>query len=129
MRLKIVTPTEIFLDEPVEKIVAEAPNGAFGMLPRHIDFVSALKPGVLAYQRSDGGERYVGIDNGTLVKCGDTVFVATRNAIAGDNLETLRDRVEAKFLQLDEKERIARTALARLEAGVIRRFIELEKAG
>ncbi|MFP4002238.1 MAG: F0F1 ATP synthase subunit epsilon [Alphaproteobacteria bacterium] len=129
MRLKIVTPTEVFLDEQVEKVVAEAPNGAFGMLPRHIDFVSALKPGILTYQRADGTERFVGTDAGTLVKCADTVFAATRNALAGDDLETLRARVEERFLQLDEQERIARTALARLEAGVIRRFIELEQAG
>ena len=129
MRLKMVTPTEVFLDETVEKVIAEAPNGVFGMLPRHIDFVSALKPGILVYQRPDGDERFVGVDNGTLVKCADTVFVAIRNAMAGDDLETLRARVEERFLQLDEQERIARTALARLEAGVIRRFIELEKAG
>jgi hypothetical protein len=30
---------------------------------------------------------------------------------------------------LDEHEKIARGALARLEAGVIRRFLELDKAG
>lgn len=129
MNLKIMTPTEVYLDETVGKVVAEAPNGSFGMLPRHIDFVSELKPGILLYQLTDGRERFLGVNAGTLVKCGDTVFVATRNAIAGDDLETLQARVEEEFLQLDEHERIARTALARLEAGVIRRFVELEKGG
>jgi F-type H+-transporting ATPase subunit epsilon len=35
--------------------------------------------------------------------------------------------VEMEFRQLDEQEKIARSALARLEAGVIRRFLELDE--
>jgi len=41
-------------------------------------------------------------------------------------LATLRDTVENRFVQLDDIERIARSALARLEAGVIRRFIQMK---
>lgn len=33
MQLRIVTPTTIALDGEVLRIVAEAPNGAFGLLP------------------------------------------------------------------------------------------------
>lgn len=129
MRLKVITPTDILVDQEVEKIVAEAPNGSFGILPRHIDFVSELMPGVLTYLSTNGAEGFLGLNGGTLVKCGDTVFCSTRDGISGDNLETLQKRVEETFLQLDEQERIARTALARLEAGVIRRFVDLEKSG
>lgn len=128
MRLKVVTPTDILADLEVSKIVAEAPNGSFGMLPRHIDFVSKLKPGILIYQSADGTEGYLGLNEGTLVKCGDQIFVSTRAGIVGTDLETLRQRVAEAFGQLDEQERIARTALARLEAGIIRRFIELQKS-
>ena len=39
----------------------------------------------------------------------------------------LRATVDESFMKLDEQERIARTALARLEAGTIRGFIELEE--
>lgn len=129
MRLKVVTPTDVFFEASVDKVVAEAPNGAFGMLPRHIDMVSELIPGILMYQLPDGEERYLGIDAGTLVKCGDTVLVSTGKAMEGDDLETLQARVEEVFLQLNEHERVARTALARLEAGIVRRFIDLEKTG
>jgi F-type H+-transporting ATPase subunit epsilon len=37
----------------------------------------------------------------------------------------LRQVVEHEFRQLDEQERMARSTLARLEAGMIRRFVEL----
>jgi F-type H+-transporting ATPase subunit epsilon len=125
MRLELVTPLMRALSLPVRRIVAEAPNGAFGMLPRHADFVSALVPGILVYEPEDGAERYAAVNGGTLVKCADEVLVATRNAILGDDLEHLQARVREEFLQIDETERAARSALARLEAGMIRRFAEL----
>ena len=128
MRLKLLLPNEILIDEPVQKIIAKAHNGSFCLEPRHIDFVSALVPGLLMYIAETGQEVFVAIDEGTLVKCGDDVLVSTYNAFRGDDLATLRDKVEKHFVQLGDSERIARSALSRLEAGVIRRFTQL-KAG
>ncbi len=126
MRLKLLLPNEILIDEPVQKIIAKAHNGSFCLEPRHIDFVSALVPGLLMYIAETGQEVFVAIDEGTLVKCGDKVLVSTYNAFRGNDLATLRDKVEKHFVQLDDSERIARSALSRLEAGVIRRFTQLK---
>ena len=126
MRLKLLLPNEILIDEPVQKIIAKAYNGSFCLEPRHVDFVSALVPGLLMYISETGQEAFVAIDEGTLVKCADEVLISTYNAVRGDDLATLRDTVENRFVQLDDIERIARSALARLEAGVIRRFIQMK---
>lgn len=127
MRLKVLLPSEVLIDTPVLKIVAEAPDGWFGLLPRHIDIATALVPSVLLYVDTEGVERFLGVDEGILVKCADDVQVSTRNAVRGDDLESLRRAVRAQFLELDDRERSARSALARLEAGVVRRFIELQE--
>ena len=127
MRLKILLPMEVLVDEPAERIVAEAQNGSFGILPRHIDFVAALVPGVLTYTDAEGRERFFGIDEGVLVKCANEVVVSTRNAVSGEDLESLRTVVRRRFLELDEREKSARSALGRLEAGVVRRFIDLQE--
>lgn len=137
MHLRVLLPTQVLLDRPVGRIVAEAENGSFGMLPHHIDFVAALVPGILVYVTGngvtgdgvtgEGEERYLGVDEGILVKCGAEVLVSTRNAVPGDDLESLRQTVRRRYLELDEHERSARSALARLEAGVVRRFIELRE--
>lgn len=119
----------VCIDRPVRRIVAEAPDGHFGMLPGHIDFVSELVPGILLYEPEEGGERFVAVNSGTLVKCGSDVRVAVRGAVEGDDLGALRARVEAEFRQHDEEEREGRAALARLEASMIRRFRELGMAG
>ncbi len=52
MKLKILLPTEIMLDEEVTKVTAEAGNGSFCLLPRHIDFVAALVPGLLSFVKA-----------------------------------------------------------------------------
>lgn len=127
MRLKIVTPDRIMLNQPVSRIVAEGPDGAFGMLPLHVDFVTQLVPGILVYEDRQGREHYAGINSGTLVKCGEEVLVSTRGAVLSDDLDRLRRRVAAEFRQTDETERAARAALARLEAQMVRRFRELDQ--
>ncbi len=127
MQLKVLLPTEVLVDAGVVKIVAEADNGFFCLLPRHIDFVAALVPGILYYTPEGGDEHLVAVDEGTLVKCGDEVLVSVMHATPGTDLSTLETIVSESFRELDEDERRARTALARLEAGAMRRFIELEK--
>ena len=127
MRLKLVTPVEIVVDREVCKVVAEADNGFFCMLPRHVDFVTALVPGILFYTPQDDSERLVAVDEGTLVKCGSQVLVSTRHAVRGGDLESLSAVVERVFLDLDERERQARSALARLEASAVRRILQVEE--
>ncbi len=128
LRLRVLVPTGTLVDEAVVKVVAEAANGSFCLLPRHVDFVAALVPGVLVYAGADGAEGFVGLDEGILVKCGAEVLVSTRGGTRGDDLAGLRAAVERDRRRLGERERAARLALARLEAGVVRRFLEFEEA-
>ena len=127
IRLKILLPASVLVDRDVIKIVAEAENGYFGVLPRHVDFLTALKPGVLAFEDSDGVECFVGHDVGIFVKRGADVLVSTQKAVLGEDLVTLRGSIEREFKVLDERDRTARTALARLEVGLVRRFMELKE--
>ena len=119
----------ICLDRAVRRVVAEAPDGHFGILPRHGDFVTELVPGILVYETDEAGERFVAVGSGTLVKCGRHLRVAVGGAIVGDDLGILRRRVETEFRRVDEDEREARAALARLEASMIRRFRALQGLG
>lgn len=125
MRLRISITSEIIVDAEVNKIIAEALNGSFCLLPRHIDFVAGLVPGILSYEDEDGLERFVGLDESVLVKRGSEVFVVSRNAVLGPDLADLKRRIEDNFENLDEREKKARTAISRLERSVIRRLMEL----
>jgi len=126
MELRVITPAKVIRHEDVRRIVAEASDGFFGILPRHMDHVTQLVPGVLVFETGDGVEHFLGVNGGTLVKAGVEVMVAVRDAIESKDLGHLRERVEAEFRRHTEEEREARSALARLEAHMIRRFRELQ---
>ncbi|MGK7874100.1 MAG: F0F1 ATP synthase subunit epsilon [Xenococcaceae cyanobacterium] len=127
MRLKVLLPNEVLVDQPVTKVIAEAENGSFCLLPHHIDFVAALVPGILSFEFEGGQEAFLAVDEGTLVKCGTQLLVSTRNAVRGADLETLKETVEQQFRVLDEREKLTRSALAKFEASIMRRFKELGK--
>lgn len=127
MKLKVLLPTEILVDQEVTKVIAEAENGSFCLLPRHIDFVAALPPGILIFESAEGHEEFIAVDEGTLVKVGREVLVSTRNAVRSSELGTLKQIVEQEFRVLDDREKMAHSASAKLEADLVRRFIELRK--
>lgn len=129
MNCKILLPSEVFLNKEVVKVVAEADNGRFCLLPQHIDFVASLVPGVLIIVGTEGQEEFYAIDQGVLTKMGANVMVSTRNVLRIPGLGQLKGIVEERFKTLDDKEKAARTAAARLEADLVRRFMELRKYG
>jgi len=125
MKLKVLLPNQIILDQPVTKIIAEAVNGSFCLLPRHIDLVTALTPGILSFTLPSGEEQFMAIDEGILIKCQQEVLVSTLNAVQSDNLETLKQAIENQFYILDEQEKATRSALTKFEANIIRHFQEM----
>ena len=124
MTLKILLPERVLLEETADKVVAEGGHGSFGLLPRHIDIVAPLVPGILSYTRGDD-EYFVAVDEGVLVKCGDEVLVSVRDAVIGPNLESLEETVRVQFDERREEEKELHSALAKLETEVVRRFTEL----
>lgn len=129
MRLKVLLPEKILVDETTGKITAEAQNGFFTLLPRHIDFVAALAPGLLAFDNDAGETVFLAVDEGVLIKRGAEVLVSTRRAVRGERLGELRKIVEEEFRNLDDREKLARSAMAKIEAGFVRRFLEVQGHG
>jgi len=125
LKLKVLLPAEVLLDEEVEKVTAEAENGFFTLLPRHVDFVAALVPGIFSYQTTSGAEYFLALDEGILVKQGDQVYVSAARAMPGENLDQLQDTVENELKVLNENEKKARTVMSRLEADTLRRFTRM----
>jgi F-type H+-transporting ATPase subunit epsilon len=127
MNLKILLPFQVFAEKTgVSRIVAETREGAFGVLPRRLDCVAALVPGILIYERAAEGEVYVAVDEGVLIKAGPDVRVSVRNAFSGTDLGELREAVEREFLHLDERALSVRSVLAKMESDLIRRMASLQ---
>jgi F-type H+-transporting ATPase subunit epsilon len=129
MNLKVLLPFEIFAEKTgASRIVAETPEGSFGLLPHRLDCVAALTPGILTYETELEGEVYAAVDEGVLVKTGLDVLVSVRNAIAGPDLGQLRQTVEREYLRLNEQEQNVRSVLAKMEGDLIHRMSTFRNA-
>jgi F-type H+-transporting ATPase subunit epsilon len=127
MNLRVLLPFQVFVDEAdVTRIVAETREGYFGLLPRRLDCVAALTPGILTYETAAGNEVFLAVDGGVLVKTGADVRVSARRAIRGADLGELRGAVEREFLTVDAREQGLRSVMAKLETGFLRRLASLQ---
>jgi F-type H+-transporting ATPase subunit epsilon len=124
MNLRILLPAKIFAEiTDVSRVVAETGDGSFGILPRRLDCVAVLCPGILLYENEREAETYIAVDEGILIKTGSQVLVSVRNAILGKDLAQLRSAVQQEFLTLNEHEKNLRTTLRKMESGLMRRMV------
>lgn len=122
MQVDIRVPGSTLFKGSATRLSAEGQGGGFGILPNHVDFVSALVPSVLLVTQPDGRERFFGIDEGLLVKKGHDVEIAVRRGVESADLATMQQTVADLFEGMEDEERVARAALSRLEADMVRRF-------
>ena len=124
MRLMVVTPTEVALDQnAVRHVRAEDSTGAFGIEHGHADFLSTLAVCVVRWRDDQGKEHYVAVRGGVLrVRGGESVEIATREAVRGDDLGRLRSEVLAVMREDIDAERVARSGALRMEHAAIRQI-------
>jgi F-type H+-transporting ATPase subunit epsilon len=125
MRLLITTPTAVVIDDSSAVAVrAEDESGGFGILAGHADFLTALTVSVVSWRRTGGERRYCAVRRGVLsVREGTLVAIATREAVAGDDLTHLENVVLAGFRDSIDAERAARTASLQLQMNAIREIV------
>lgn len=123
MHLTVFLPSDSLLEEDVVKVRGEGRHGQFCLKPRHIDYVAALRPGIFSYVTAAGREHFLALDQGIVVKQGDQVKIAARRAVAGELGQLFRE-VEKMLVESDEREKQNQSAVARLEVGFLKRFLE-----
>lgn len=131
MRLSVTTPLAVVLDAAdVAHVRAEDATGAFGILPGHADFLTALSPSVVTWRGADAVEHHLAVRGGMLeVRGGEAVAIATREAVADDDLGKLRTKVLADFARRREDEARTRVDVQRLYFAAMREMLRLAGAG
>ena len=124
MKLTVTTPLALVLTaEDVVHLRAEDDTGAFGILRGHADFLTALAISVVSWRDQAGTEHHIAVRGGMLaVSGGEAIAIATRDAVAADDLQRLRTEVLARFKRAGEEEAIARTDAQRLYMAAIRQI-------
>ena len=134
MNLTVTTPLAIITKaENVAHVRAEDDTGAFGILRGHADFLTALAISVVSWRDDRGAEHHIAVRGGMLaVSAGNMITIATREAVADDDLHRLETEVLASFQRRNEEEVAARTDAQRLYLAAIRqiyRFLRPERPG
>jgi F-type H+-transporting ATPase subunit epsilon len=127
MRLTVSTPLSVVIDlDDVTYLRAEDNSGAFGVLPGHADFLTVLSLSVATWRDRAGAEHHIALRGGMLeVRDGQTIAIATREAIPGDDLHRLETEVLASFRRAVEDEQAARSDAERLYLAAIRQIYRL----
>lgn len=126
LRLVVTTPMAVVVDEAVRSMQAEDASGRFGIEPGYERFLTTSVPSIVIYRLLDGGEKFVAVDRGTLRVTPGRVQLATRQAVASDNLDELERVVEQEFEKQGETHRRAGRSFAEIELSAWRKLMEYE---
>jgi F-type H+-transporting ATPase subunit epsilon len=123
MKLQVFTPLDVVVDATdVTEIQAEDSTGSFGILPHHAAFTTVLTISVISWRTGASTERRVAVRGGLLRVSGDLIEVATPQAIAGKDLESLGPTVLEHLRHEAEAETSARRSETRLHIGLMRQM-------
>ena len=121
MRLVITTPLNLLADiADVVHVRAEDETGSFGILEHHAEFLTALVVSVVSWRQASGHEGHCAVRGGVLSVSLDKVAIATRQAILGDDLGQLADKVVAELKRNAEQEEAAWVHSAGMRLRVLR---------
>lgn len=91
IRLRIVTPVRLVLDEEVDEVTASGPLGEFTVLPNHIAFLTLLEIGELSYKQ--GAERsFLALSGGYAEVLENVMTVLADSAEFGYEIDVERAR-------------------------------------
>lgn len=132
MRLSVTTPLAVIVEaDDVAALRAEDESGAFGILPGHADFLTALALSAVSWRDFQGAEHHLAVKGGMLeVRGGNALFIATCQAIPGDDLAHLETEVIGRLRRERDEEQTARADAQRLYVAAIReicRFLKSER--
>ena len=132
IRLRVVTPIRLVLDEEVDEVTAHGELGEFGVLPDHIAFLSTLVAGELSYKQGAtkkllavGGGYAEVLDNVMTVLAPTAEFAAEIDVARA---QRAKERAEKQLAQLNQEEKDWQTAETALQRALVRLQVASKEA-
>ena len=119
IRLRVVTPSRLLLDDVVDEVTAPGALGEFGVLPNHIAFLTLLVPGEMSYK--EGTARYYLAVSGGYAEVLDNVMTVLAPAaefageINTDRARQARESAEKRMAELNYEDKEFNSAATALE--------------
>lgn len=127
--LRLVTPSRLLLDEEVDEATGPGALGEFGVLPKHISFLTLLEAGEMSYKQG-AEQRRLAISGGYAEVLDDVMTVLANAAEYADEIDVeragdARDRAEKRIAELSHEDK----EFAAAEAALRRALVRLQVAG
>ncbi len=122
IKIQIVTPDKVVIDDNASIVMAPGSDGEFGVLNGHTPFLTGLQVGTVHYRDESNKERYVFVNGGFAEALPDKVTILAESAERRRNIDTERakeamnraeKRIESAVGDDDIDVDRARTALVR----------------
>jgi len=125
---EILTLQQLFLQQQVRFVIAPGQEGLFEILPNHVQYVFALKPGPLRLRTPDEKDKYVAVGSGFLVVQKDRTTVLARSAERPEEIDVAR--AERARQRAEERLAVRNPAVdeARAQAALQRALARLKVA-
>lgn len=125
LKLKVITPQKILLEEEVDAVYSTAVDGEFGVLPGHVPYMTPLAIGISKFEKN-GKSEYLSTIGGVFQVKDNEVLILTDGAEFGKNIDLPRaiaakERAEARLnmeanIDVDRARIALLRALARIQA-------------
>lgn len=99
IRLQVVTPERLVVDEDVQIVMAPGSQGEFGVLIGHTPFLTTLKNGTVRYDDSKGQAHYVFVSGGFAEALPDRVTVLAESAERQSDIDEVRAQASLERAQ------------------------------
>ncbi len=124
IKLKIVTPESVLLQEEIEGISIPTVEGEITVLPDHIPIIAAMKPGELKIKKG-GKDEFFAMMRGVVEVDGKTITILTDAAERADDIDAKRaeeakEKAEAIMAEERHGEEGYADAVAQLERALSR---------
>jgi len=132
IRLRVVTPTRLVLDEDVDEVTAHGELGEFGVLPDHIAFLSTLVAGELTYKQG-ATKRTLAVGGGYAEVLDNVMTVLAPAAEFASEIDVARaqrakERAEKQLAQLNREEKDWEVAETALQRALVRLQVAIKEA-
>ncbi|HLN86137.1 MAG TPA: F0F1 ATP synthase subunit epsilon [Candidatus Limnocylindrales bacterium] len=132
IKLRVVTPSRLMLDEEVDEVTAIGELGEFGVLPNHISFLSTLVPGEMSYKQGPS-KRILAVSGGYAEVLDNVMTVLAPAAEFGSEIDSARaqrakERAEKQLAELHREERDFELAEVALQRALVRLQVASKEA-
>jgi F-type H+-transporting ATPase subunit epsilon len=124
LRLEIVTPESTAYSEDVDFVTLPGTEGEFGVYPRHVPLLTAIKPGELRVLKN-GQETLLAVGEGFVEIKADAVSVLTDMALESEQIDTAAAEAAVERAKAAMKEDHTSEEVAAIEASMAKALAQL----